>query len=550
MELSDSESECTKTITRDHITINQEAEYTKNDQTNVEEKKNCSTESEAEWCSESEFTDNDTPWQNPTYFANRWQEYAFISTCMLAQLLNQAGQAQATAPMNILADAFNSSAKKQTWLMASFPLVSGSFILVSGRIGDIYGLKKTLIGGYLVVLIWSLICGFANYTHNDAFFILCRAFQGLGIAFILPNVMGLIGNIYKANTLRKNFVISFVGMCAPIGAALGGVWSGLIAHENPKQWPWIFYAYAIVVAINMVMAIYSIPSTVPTNIHGFGMDWTGSAIGVVGMILFNFVWNQGPIDGWNKGYIIALLIVSVFLLIAFFIYEIKFAKSPLLPPEVIKNRHIGMILLAVFMGWGSFGIWTFYYYAFQLNLRHYSAVWAGGTFFMFVIWGTIAAFLVALTIKRVGPSVLLCFSMTGFTVGCIMLSVTPVHQSYWKMNLGMQIILSFGMDLSFPASSIILSDFLPSQYQGMAGSLVNTMVNYSTSLCLGVGSTAEAQVNKNGTDKLKGYRAALYVGIGLGACGMLVAFCYLFEVLWIGRKKRLEKRKEKTTATC
>ena len=266
--------------------------------------------------------DNSTPWQKPDYFSCYWKEYLFVLTCMLSNLLNQAGQTQILSTMNVLADSFKTDSSKKTWIMASFPLVSGSFILISGRIGDIYGLKKTFMLGCIVMIVWSLICGFSNYSSNVSFFITCRAFQGLGVAFVLPNAMGLVGNIYKVGSLRKNVVISFIGMCAPTGAALGSLWAGMITYENKIQWPWIFYSYAIVSFINLLMAYYSIPNNIPTNINGFKMDWYGSILAVIGLILFNFVWNQGPIVGWQTGYVIALLIISVFFLIAFFVFEI------------------------------------------------------------------------------------------------------------------------------------------------------------------------------------------------------------------------------------
>lgn len=45
------------------------------------------------------------------------------------------------------------------------------------------------------------------------------------------------------------------------------------------------------------MVIYTCPKNIPTNVNGFKMDWIGSVIGVAGLIIFNFVWNQGPIVG-------------------------------------------------------------------------------------------------------------------------------------------------------------------------------------------------------------------------------------------------------------
>lgn len=512
----------------------------------VNKKKLIDDQSHFETHSASSITEetNSSPWQDPNYFDSYIKEFIFVLTCMLTNLLNQAGQTQILSTMNVLAESFNTDDKNKTWIMASYPLVSGSFILISGRIGDIYGLKKTLLCGCVWMVIWSIICGLTSYTENVAFFIIARAFQGLGVAFVLPNTMGLVGNIYKVGSLRKNCVISFIGMCAPSGASLGAFWAGLITYEDKSQWPWIFYAYAILSAINLAMAYISIPNTVPTNVNGFAMDWYGSILAIIGLILFNFVWNQGPIVGWQVGYVIALLVISVFFLAAFIIYELKYAKSPLLPPVVAKNRHILTILAVIFFGWGSFGIWTFYYYAFQLNIRHLSTIWVGGTHTFFIIWGTVAAFICAFSIKKVGAPFILFCSSVGFTVGSILLSFAPAKEVFWRTTFGMQIILACGMDLSFPAASIILSDFLPMQYQGMAGSLVNTIINYSTSLCLGMGTTVETSIKKNGDDTLKGYRGALYLAIGLAGIGVIIALTYLIETIWIERSRRLSKREK------
>ena len=105
----------------------------------------------------------------------------------------------------------------------------------------------------------------------------------------------------------------------------------------------------------------------------------------------------------------------------------------------------------------------------------------------------------------------------------------------------MQVILAMGMDLSFPGASIILSDILPMEYQGMSGSLVNTVVNYATSLFLGMGTTVETQVLKHGADTLHGYRSALYLAIGLAGLGFLFSFSYMVEDLWKRHRARMAK---------
>lgn len=500
---------------------------------------------EGKWIPNKSFEDvittgGTSPWQDPAYFDKAWKEYCFIFSAMAGQLLNQAASTMTLSIMKILAKDLNSNSSKQSWLMASSPLVSGSFILVSGRLGDIYGLKKALMGGYIFLTIWTLICGLSSFAHNDTFFIVSRAFQGLGISFILPNVLGIVGNIYKPGTLRKNMVISLIGMCAPIGALFGSLFAGIVVIKDEKNWPWAFYAYSIASVLTAVISFKVIPENIPTNVHRFSMDWIGAGIGVAGLILFNFVWNQGAIVGWAEGYIIALLIISVFLLMFFFIFEIKWAKMPLLPREVTGSRSSFMILGSMMLGWGSFGIWTFYYFEILLKLRNYSPVWAGGTYFTFAIFGSIASITVGLSIKRVGPAVILFVSMVAFVCGSIILSVTPAHQTYFRSCLGAMVILAFGMDLSFPAASIILSDSLPMQYQGMAGSLVNTVVNYSMSLFLGIGGTVERHINKDGTELLKGYRAALYSAVAFASLGVIISGIFMLQKLLEQREARME----------
>jgi hypothetical protein len=67
---------------------------------------------------------------------------------------------------------------------------------------------------------------------------------------------------------------------------------------------------------------------------------------------------------------------------------------------------------------------------------------------------------------------------------------------------------------------------MPKAHQGVAASLVNTIVNYSISLALGIAGTVEGHVNDGGRDVLKGYRGAWYLGIGFAGMGLLTAVLY------------------------
>lgn len=80
------------------------------------------------------------------------------------------------------------------------------------------------------------------------------------------------------------------------------------------------------------------------------------------------------------------------------------------------------------------------------------------------------------------------------------------------------------MDISFPAATVMISNLVAKEHQGIAASLVATVVYYSQSIGLGIAGTVEVYVRDG--DVLKGFRAALYSGVGLSGLGILVAFTY------------------------
>jgi MFS family permease len=95
--------------------------------------------------------------------------------------------------------------------------------------------------------------------------------------------------------------------------------------------------------------------------------------------------------------------------------------------------------------------------------------------------------------------------------------------------------------MSFPAGTLLLSNAMPKEHQGVAASLVNTIVNYSISIALGIAGTIEGHINDDGKDLLKGYRGAWYLGIGLAGSGILLSLLFGLDE-W--RKSRGDDKKE------
>lgn len=473
------------------------------------------------------------------YFAqSSLLEYLFIFTAMLSQLLALSATTCVMPILQILQHDFGVNRDTSTWYLASIGLGLGTLILPSGSIGDKYGLKVTILAGYAWTFVWSLLCGFSYYVNSN-FFICCRTFQGCGLAVAVPNVIGVVGRIYRPDTLRKNMVLALVGYAAPLGAWFGTIFTGIIGTETPR-WDWAFYAYAIFCFIALIFSWVSIPYIEPSSKRG--MDWIGSAIGVAALTLFNFAWNQAPIAGWSNPYIIILLIVGLILVPSFVVYEIRFAKHPLLEPAVLENANLMLTLACIFLGWGSYGIKLFQFFKLVMIFRGYTPVAAGASNTSIVVAGGIASMSCAIIMKKKssGRHVLL-FSMLSFLASDLILATCPVDEAYWRSTFGFWIIATFGMDWSFPGATIILSDTLPSQLQGLSGSLVSTALNYGISIFLGIAGTVTHQLSlqtDHSNSELRAWRGTMYFSIGVSSLSCLTAFLLWILLYWSEIKKR------------
>jgi len=97
------------------------------------------------------------------------------------------------------------------------------------------------------------------------------------------------------------------------------------------------------------------------------------------------------------------------------------------------------------------------------------------------------------------------------------------------------------VDMSFPAATIILSNSVSKEHQGIAASLINTVVNYTISLGLGFAGTVDVYVNHGGKtpdDILLGYRSAWYLGTGLAGLGLTISIIFLLRDYWKDRKEQ------------
>jgi hypothetical protein len=152
--------------------------------------------------------------------------------------------------------------------------------------------------------------------------------------------------------------------------------------------------------------------------------------------------------------------------------------------------------------------------------------------------GLVSALAVGKLLGKIPASWIMVVGQVAYLTGSILAATRLPRSIYWTYYFFSVLIITVGMDTSFPAATIIFSNAVPQQYQGMGASIVMTVINYSISLGLGFAGTIETNINNGGStksDKLLGHRGALWFAVGLAGLGLALSLVFVAKDFW---KKR------------
>ncbi|KAJ5754928.1 Drug resistance protein [Penicillium manginii] len=431
------------------------------------------------------------------------RETLFVTLVCMAQFMTQTNVGVCLPSLDILGESFGiDDPGILSWILAGYSLTVGTFIIIFGRCGDLFGYRRMFLIGFIWLAVWSLVAGVSVYS-NYILFIIARVLQGIGSAMLLPNGLAILGATYPPGK-KKAMIFALFGAVAPNSALLGAIFGAVFSQL--AWWPWTFWTQAIVSVFCAILGFIVVPSIHhegQEKISSFShllkaLDAMGAACGISGLVLVNISWNQAPVAGWSTPYVYVLLILGILLLAAFFVVEFRFAEHPLIPFQAF-SRDVSFVLGCVACGWGAFGTWIWYFWRFEMEFRKTSPLLASAQFIPVSPMGIAACFVTGFLIARLRPGWIMIMSMTAFTLGNILTAIAPVDQTYWALTFVCLLVIPWGMDMSFPAATLMLSNSVERKHQGIAASLVTTVVNYSISLSLGFAGTVETHVNNGGT---------------------------------------------------
>jgi EmrB/QacA subfamily drug resistance transporter len=390
------------------------------------------------------------------------------------------------------------------WVVNAYLLSYGGFLLLGGRLGDLFGHRRLFLFGITLFTLASLACGLAN---TQGLLVGARAVQGLGGAVASAVSLSLMMNLFTepAERAKAMGVFGFVAAGGgSIGVLLGGVLTDVL------DWHWIFLVNFPIGVLVVLLALRLLPGAEATA-RG-RLDVAGAITVTAALMLAVYAIVNANEEGWTSGQTLGLLGAAVALLTLFLAIELR-VRAPLVPLGLFRLRNVATANVVGVLWAAAMFAWFFLSALYLQQVLGYSPLQVGLAFLPAnLIMGAFSIGLSARLVMRFGIRAPLAIGLLLAAVGLLLFVRAPVDGSFIVDVLPSMILLGFGAGMAFnPVLLAAMSDVKPEE-SGLASGIVNTSFMMGGALGLAVLASIAAHRTSSLSASGDGHLAALTGG--------------------------------------
>ncbi|MBD9474006.1 MFS transporter [Achromobacter sp. K91] len=365
------------------------------------------------------------------------------------------------------------------WVVNAYMLTFGGFLLLGGRLGDLFGHRRMFLAGLVVFTVASLACGLAQ---SQTLLIGARAAQGLGGAVVSAVSLSLIMNLFTETGERARAMGVYGFVCAG-GGSIGVLLGGLLT--SALSWHWIFLVNLPIGVVVYALCLRLIPAAPPAA-AGARLDVAGALSVTASLMLAVYAVVNGNEAGWTSTQSLTLLGAAAALMALFLTIEAR-VESPLMPLGLFRLRNVATANVVGVLWAAAMFAWFFVSALYMQLVLGYSPMEVGLAFLPANL--IMAAFSLGLSAKLVmrfgirGP---LATGLFIAALGLALFARAPADGSFAVDVLPAMLLLGLGAGVAFnPMLLAAMSDVEPSQ-SGLASGVVNTAFMMGGALGLAV----------------------------------------------------------------
>ncbi len=336
----------------------------------------------------------------------------------------------------------------QQWVSNAYLLTLGSFILIGGSLGDIYGERRVFAIGIGAFGALSVLCAVAP-TIGVLWG--ARALQGAAGALLTPSSLAVIVATFPPGE-RGKAIGSWTAWGA-IASIVGPLAGGLIVTN--ASWRWIFAINVPLVLATLALISVAIPAQAHPKQRR--VDVVGACLCVLGLGGIVFALIEESRFGWGSPAIIGPLILGAGALASFLAYE-RHTAEPMLALELFARRNFSVGNLETFSMYAGLAVLFFFLIIFLQQVAGYTAIAAGlttvpVTLMMFLLsrrFGALA--------DRYGPRLFMAAGPLVASGGILLLLRAGIHTSYLSDLLPALAVFAVGLSMTVaPLTATVLA---------------------------------------------------------------------------------------------
>ena len=400
------------------------------------------------------------------------------------------------------------------WVVNAYMLTFGGFLLLGGRLGDLFGHRRLFLSGIVLFTLASLACGLSD---SQGLLVAARAVQGLGGAVVSAVAMALIMNLF-AEPAERAKAMGIFGFVMAGGGSIGVLLGGLLT--SALSWHWVFLVnLPIGAAVYALCVVLLQKSRAPAA--AARLDVGGAVTVTMSLMLAVYAVVNGNDAGWTSTQTLGFLGAAAVLLALFLAIEAR-VRDPLMPLRLFRLRNVATANVVGILWSAAMFAWFFISALYLQVVLGYSAMQVGLAFLPAnLIMAAFSLGISARMVMRFGIRVPLAAGLALTAAGLALFALSPADGSFALHVLPGMTLLGIGCGMAMnPVLLAAMSDVNPSE-SGLASGVVNTSFMMGGALGLAVlASLAAARTAKLlafGADSLVALNGGYHVAFALGA---------------------------------
>ncbi|MDT0344378.1 MFS transporter [Streptomyces litchfieldiae] len=375
------------------------------------------------------------------------------------------------------------------WAITSYTLAFGGLLLLGGRLGDLFGRKRSFVIGLIGFAGASALGGAAT---GPGMLFAARALQGVFAALLAPAALSLLTTTFT-DPRERGKAFGVFGAIAGAGSAIGMLVGGLLTEY--LDWRWCLYVNAPVAAVAVIGAVVMLKD--PGRRTGAQLDILGAVLGTAGVLSIVYGFSEAESRDWDDTRVLTLLIGGVLILGIFSLWQTR-ARTPLLPLHIVKDRQrAGAYLTMALVTIAMFGVFLFLTFYLQ-GIKGWSPLKTGAAYLPMTVCMVIGSTQISVRLlHRVPARALIIPGLTLAAGGLAFLASMDVDATYLSHVLPGICLMGLGMGVTFMAAISTATSRVAPHEQGAASATLNTMQQVGGSVGTALLNTIAASATTN-----------------------------------------------------